>query len=46
MKNKAAQELGKKGGQRTKKKYGKKYFQEIGRKAAKVRWGKKDPAVA
>ena len=45
MKNKAAQELGKKGGTTTKKKYGKKHFKEIGKKAAKVRWGKTKPAV-
>jgi general stress protein YciG len=43
VKNKAAQELGKKGGQKTKKKYGKKHFQTIGRLAAKVRWGKDKP---
>jgi general stress protein YciG len=41
MKNKAAQELGKKGGQMTAKKHGKKFYQAIGRKAAEVRWGKK-----
>lgn len=46
MKNKAAQELGKKGGATTKKKYGKKYYKKIGKKAAKVRWGKEKPAVA
>jgi general stress protein YciG len=43
VKNKAAQELGKKGGQKTKKKYGKKHFQTIGRLAAKARWGKDKP---
>jgi hypothetical protein len=46
VKNKAAQALGKKGGLKTKKKYGKKYFQKLGQKAAKVRWGKANPAVA
>ena len=43
MKNRAAQALGKKGGQTTKKKYGRKHYQAIGRLAAKVRWGKAKP---
>ena len=43
MKNKAAQKLGKKGGQKTKKKYGKKHYRTIGLLAAKVRWGKRKP---
>ena len=46
VKNKAAQKLGKKGGQTTKKKYGKKYYQKIGRMAAKARWGKPIASVA
>lgn len=46
VKNKAAQALGKKGGQTTKKKYGKDHFRKLGQKAAKVRWGKARSAVA
>lgn len=36
--NKAAQKLGKLGGQATKKKYGKKHFSKAGKLGAKKRW--------
>lgn len=35
-----AQSLGKKGGKKTKEKYGKNYYSEIGKKGAEKRWKK------
>ena len=39
-KNKAAQQLGKRGGKKTASKYGKDYFKKIGKKGAIKRWNK------
>jgi hypothetical protein len=36
-----AKKLGSLGGNKTKKKYGKKHFSDIGKKGMKKRWGKK-----
>lgn len=36
----AATIIGKKGGKTTKKKYGKKYYSELGKKGMKSRWNK------
>ena len=41
MKSKAAQELGKLGGQKTAKKHGKKHFSEAGKKGMAKRWKNK-----
>ena len=40
MKSKAAQALGKKGGQKTKQKYGKDHFKKMGLLGAEKRWKK------
>ena len=42
-KDKAAQMLGKKGGQKTKKKYGPAHYKKMGTLSAKKRWGNKPP---
>lgn len=42
-KDKAAQLLGKKGGQKTKKKYGPAHYKKMGTLSAKKRWGNKTP---
>lgn len=39
----AASLLGKKGGDTTKKKYGKEHFSKAGRKGMEKRWGVKNP---
>lgn len=39
--NMAARELGRKGGLKTKAKYGPDYYKKISKKALKKRWGKK-----
>ena len=41
MKNKAAQELGKLGGTKTKERHGLKHFSDAGKKGMLKRWGNK-----
>ena len=41
QKNKAAVELGSKGGKKTLEKHGTKHFSKAGKKGAEKRWGKK-----